>query len=251
MERVHDQPGHGHRHQYRNLPDPWRRHHDRLVPVRAGAGRRPHLLRHARGGRRDRARRLRRRRAHDRRDRQAPPGRHLRLRRARLRRGAARRRSHRRARAPQRRTSRHRGDRGPARGDAGAERLLQPARRARGATGQGGDRHRHRALARRGAARRGRHRARRHRRRLRRLYRRDKRDRGRPATGAAARSLRAGRQRRRPRRAPDSRLARDARTGARARPTLPLYRAEPARRLPEELPQQYRLQESSPKRRAT
>ena len=66
--------------------------------------------------------------------------------------------------------------------------------------------------------------------------------RGRPAAGAAARSLRAGRQRGRRRRAPDSHLAKDADAGARARATLPLCRAEHAQRFPEGLPRQYRFQ---------
>ena len=53
---THHQPGDGHRHQHRNLADPSTAPPVRLLPVRPGAGGRPHLLRHARRRRRDRAR---------------------------------------------------------------------------------------------------------------------------------------------------------------------------------------------------
>ena len=56
MGSSHDEPRHGYRHQHRNFADPPRRDRDRLLPVRPGAGGRSHLLRHARSGRRDRAR---------------------------------------------------------------------------------------------------------------------------------------------------------------------------------------------------
>ncbi len=78
------QSGDGHRHQHRDFADSRGPHLQRLVPVRAGARGRSHLLRHARSGRRDRARASRVGwRACRRRDRRHEAGRSVRLGRAR------------------------------------------------------------------------------------------------------------------------------------------------------------------------
>ena len=120
LARRRPPPGHGYRHQYRDFPDPPRRDHLGLLPVRPGARGRAYFLRHAGGGRCDRTRHSRRRPHHDRRDRQPPAGRPVRLGRDRRDGGLAASRHPRRRRPHRGHASGHRGDRRPARRRAGA-----------------------------------------------------------------------------------------------------------------------------------